>query len=102
MNLKSITSIVPKIIHSVRYGEQLRPRRDWLVLTVLCVAGLIASVVSSTFFFMDIVNREPAVTGSRDSSVDTSVLEETRAAFSEREQEALRYRSEYRFIDPSH
>lgn len=101
MKLPSLTSVVGIVSRSLRYGHDIRPARDWLIVVALFLIGIFVSVVWSTVFFLDVLNREAAASSIAETPLDTKNLMEVRGVFETRSEEALRYRSEYRFIDPS-
>lgn len=85
----------------LQYGKRLRPVRDWfIVLTVLAVL-LIGSVAWNVLFFLGALEEDAApATTSHEPSAAAPVAE-VLSAFTLRAQEEARYRSEYRFVDPS-
>ena len=86
---------------ALRYGERIRPIRDWLVVLGVSVALLVASAVWNTWIFIDVVQGE--VIGSAESPADTpnGSIEAVQKLFDARGVEKARYENEHRFVDPS-
>jgi hypothetical protein len=85
-----------------RIGDRRKPSRDWLILLTLAFLILIASIGWNVWAFVRITNGE--VSGSTTTSTngpDISIVEQVRGVFVERAAEEQRYRTEYRFVDPS-
>jgi len=100
MKLPALSSLTT-IIKNLRYGDTIHSARDWIIVVALFLVGIFVSVIWSTVFFLDVVNREAAASSIAETPLDTEKLTEVRNAFEGRVEEADRYRSEYRFIDPS-
>lgn len=84
----------------LRYGNRLRPARDWLVMLGFATLIFIASVAANVYFFMQVSGGE-ILGGGSVSKLEAPPLEEAHALFTSRVEESVRYRSEYSFIDPS-
>ena len=76
------------------------PARDWTLLLSLALLMLLASLAWNTWFFLGAL-QEPAPAPVPAQATDDSGIDTVRASFDERAAEGERYRSEYRFIDPS-
>lgn len=95
MNL-GLNSITKKL----RYGDQIRPARDWLILLGAFIAGLIACVIYSLLTFSTVVRGKPV--GNAQVSVPPQIqLDQVQALFSARAEKRLEYDSGYSFVDPS-
>lgn len=82
--------------------KHLSPSRDWLVILALALAALIASVAWNAWFFFIALGEDAAPQApAAEHSLDTSSIEKARALFEKRAAEEEKYRSEYRFNDPS-
>ncbi len=101
MKFPKYTSVIQTILRNLRYGTNIRPARDWLILTALFLIGIVVSIAWSTVFFFDVLNQESAASAVAETPLDTKKLMQVHGAFEARLEEAERYRSEYRFIDPS-
>ncbi len=88
------------VLHRFRYGTQLRPDRDWLVLLSVA-AALIALSITWNFWLLAQVEHGQALRPSASvPSVNTAPIESVRAVFDARKQQEMRYRQEYKFVDP--
>jgi ABC-type Na+ efflux pump permease subunit len=102
MKLPASVTKYTKVFKALRYGEEAKPVRDWLVLLVLVVLLLVGSIIWNIIFFLSTVSdKERAVEVTENVEVDTSAVERVYEAFDARSQEEARYISEYQFIDPS-
>lgn len=95
--LKKVTSLrVPK------YGTQIRPVRDWLILLVVSAVLLIASAAWNALFFVNLFSEEASSAGVVPAhGPDYSSIDRATETFEAREREQERYKNEYRFVDPS-
>jgi hypothetical protein len=99
MNFTSPSSSLVKIF---AYGQRVRVLRDWLVLLLIALALFFSSVALHAFLFLRAIDGELIGSGQmQQSALDTSSLETVRTIFEARAGEELRYRGEYRFVDPS-
>lgn len=81
---------------------RLAPARDWMLILFVSALVLCASVVWNTWFFFTMVNQDAVQAPVQtEGLVDTSVLERARELIQERSEEALKYKTEYQFVDPS-
>ena len=95
LNLKSLAFL--------SYGPQVRPARDWLVLISIALVLFLASAGWNAWLFYRVIGGETleAAAPSSSSAFTTDSITKAEALFDERAAEAARYRSEYKFIDPS-
>lgn len=85
-----------------RIGDRRTPSRDWFLLLILSFLVLIGSIGWNVWAFIHITNGEVASGPSADTGApDVSIVEQVRTVFSTRAAEEQRYRTEYRFVDPS-
>ena len=97
LSLQSLSSI----LRGFRYGPRLRPVRDWSVLLAIALVLLAAGASFAIWLFVRIERGEALTNAPTSASAfDTTPVEEVRALFSERAAEALRFKNEYRFVDP--
>ncbi len=83
-------------------GDCSRPFRDWMTLVLLCVLAFLVSLAWNTWFFYKITNQESTDTGQMSITAPAAeLMVQVREIFSERAKEEMRYRTEYRFVDPS-
>ncbi len=100
--MNRILSHLIKLIRVFRYGDSIRPQRDWLVVMLIAGVLLIGSASWSYYLFGRISGGDLLGGHSQTvAPVDTASLETVRAVFEARAAERERYRSEYRFVDPS-
>jgi hypothetical protein len=78
------------------------PSRDWLVLLSVFLLLLAVSIAWNIWFFASVLEGEDVVApGNGEGTVEESSLQRANAMFEARALEEVRYRSEYRFVDPS-
>ncbi len=91
-----------KLLRRESKGDALNPHRDWHSAVVLFLVFFVASVIWNVWLFSEALSgKEGLITSTPEEAADTSFLEQADLLFEERESEAGRYRSEYRFVDPS-
>ena len=80
----------------------MRPARDWFYMLLIASLLIAASIAWNIWLLRSV---EAGGTIGDESveveSFDESPIESVRALFRAREAEQLRYRQEYRFVDPS-
>jgi len=84
------------------YGNQVHPARDWFYL-LMAMTLLIAVSIGWNVWLLRSVEQGGTI-GDENvqiESFDEAPIESVRAVFEERRNEQLRYRQEYRFVDPS-
>lgn len=99
--MKTSFSLAP-LLKRFSYGTRVHPARDWFY--VLLVASLlIALSIGWNIWLLRSVEAGGTIGDEaiEIESFDESPIESVRALFKAREQEQLRYRQEYRFVDPS-
>lgn len=101
MELPPLPAPLAKLLERFRVARDPQPHRDWLILLSVFIVLLAASVTWSSFFFLDVVSREPAASETEGVSADTTALEAVQKAAAKRAEESVRFESEYRFVDPS-
>lgn len=101
-------NLLSKITSFIKIGKRsggpapLNPSRDWIFVLLVLFVILMVSVLWNVWFFYTVLNQKTTtVTSSGEQEIDVGLLEKMRAGFEERKGEEERYRSEYRFIDPS-
>ncbi|MBP6860316.1 MAG: hypothetical protein KBC38_02020 [Candidatus Pacebacteria bacterium] len=99
--MTTLKQIEEKAMHAVRYGDELRPQRDWSVLLILAGLILIASITVSAWTFIRVTQGQPVGVDGSAAGNAASDIENAKALFEERRAEEARYRSEYQFVDPS-
>ena len=94
-------SLNTKSLKGLSYGRVLRPSRDWLLLLALALACLLISVGWNLWTFNKVT--EGGSVGAPAPAQDTngSAIDAVTKLFEERALEENRYKSEYRFVDPS-
>jgi hypothetical protein len=86
---------------ALRYGDALRPERDWLVLLAVGLVLVVASLGWHLLTFRKVVEGEVLEPGAANMIPKAARVETVTAHFDARALEAARYMSEYRFVDPS-
>ena len=98
----SLTKILSRFRKSKSVKHKAEPSRDWLLALLLALVLLVVSVGVNTVVFMEAVSHTgegEAPIEERD--IDQSAVEKAKEAFGVRALEEAKYRSEYRFVDPS-
>lgn len=81
---------------------KLNPSRDWVLLLGCLIVGILLSILwNGWYFFFELIKESAPQAATEQAGVDTSSLERVQALFDARATEEGRYRSEYRFVDPS-
>jgi hypothetical protein len=90
------------VFRAKKHDHTTNPTRDWLILLVLSLVALIASVIWNLWFFSEALSDKGSTAPTTTSNEDTSdSVERAKARFEARALEEGRYRSDYRFVDPS-
>jgi hypothetical protein len=102
MNLSTLSSRATALLKTLRYGDRVRPFRDWLA--VMCIVGvlLVASAGWSYLVFQKTSDGE--ILGAPTTAlapISTASLDTVRTVFDKRAAERMHYLSDYRFVDPS-
>lgn len=101
MNLSSLTAKLPSLSR-FSYGPRIRPVRDWVVLVVLTLLVVAGFAISAAWQYLEGAEADGILPPPLPpETVSPETLAETEALFERRAQEALRYQSEYQFVDPS-
>lgn len=90
-----------KYTKALRYGDALRPSRDWFVLLAVALVLIALSLAWNLWTFEKVVGGESLESAVTDPLPRAKRLEAVTAHFERRALEAERYLSEYRFVDPS-
>jgi hypothetical protein len=96
-NLKDIT----KSLKNIHYGTALRPSRDWLVLLVCTFVFMLVSVAWNLWMFGKVTSGQSIGTETAQRPVHTAPIEAVTKLFESRAAEEARYKTDYRFVDPS-
>jgi hypothetical protein len=84
----------------LKYGERVRPARDWYILLVIFSVMLGVSVAWNLWLFGQVTQGE--VIGNTVTAPSAEIqLTEVKTLFDQRATERSRYTSQYRFVDPS-
>lgn len=89
------------ILKRINYGPRLRPSRDWLVILAIAFTLLLCSVVWNLWTFARVTGGETIGTQSPPPATADLPVDSVNRIFERRAAEEARYRSEYRFVDPS-
>jgi hypothetical protein len=102
MTLPPIITKYLRALPSLKGDGRPRPSRDWLILVGLFLVLFVVSVVWNVWFFSSALTGESAaVSENASETTDLSPVERAKETFRTRAEEEGRYRSEYRFVDPS-
>jgi hypothetical protein len=85
-----------------RYGDRLKPNRDWFILLTLTALCLVASVCWNIFLFSQLENGKSVgnVTVPNHTAA-TSSISGVQTVFQKRAAQESNYQHAYTFIDPS-
>lgn len=99
--MKTSLSFGP-LLKKFSYGTRTHPARDWFYI-LLAATILIALSIAWNIWLLRSVEGGGTIGDEtvEVESFDESPIESVRALFKAREEEQLRYRQEYRFVDPS-
>lgn len=89
-------------LQKLSYGREVSPARDWFYLLVAATLLIALSIGWNVWLLRSV--EEGGTIGDESvsaESFDSAPIESVRAVFEERRAEQLRYRQEYRFVDPS-
>ena len=89
------------LVKHLAYGNRIHPGRDWF--TFLAVAVFLVAVSVGWNLWLLHTVREGGVLGPTKApeAFNAAPLESVDQLFTERKEEELRYKREYRFVDPS-
>lgn len=91
-----------KGLKGFRYGEALRPARDWFVLLGIGCFLFLASLAWNLWQFSRVTSGEGIGNGEPPLSTGSGLtMEPVTELFRKRAEERSRYLGEYRFVDPS-
>ncbi|MDB5264939.1 MAG: hypothetical protein JWN64_510 [Parcubacteria group bacterium] len=101
--MKPLISKLTDFFSRLRYGARLRPSRDWSWLLAAAGVLLLASALWNAWQFIRIGQGEVVGNDAATAPVleTASSLEVASTTFRGRLKEELRYKNEYRFVDPS-
>ena len=100
INMDKLTNLTASL-KGIRYGDALRPSRDWLMLLTIALLLLVGSIAWNLWTFSEVTKGDPIGNEAPPASTDTGVIDSAARLFEERRAEEARYHSEYRFVDPS-
>ncbi len=82
------------------YGNRPRPARDWFALLSIATFLIVLSI-GWNLWLLRSVERGRVIGNEAPPAFDATPIEEIRAVFESRALEELKYRQQYRFVDPS-
>lgn len=83
--------------------KRLNPSRDWMFVLASGLVLIFASMFWNAWFFFAVLTEEKTIQApALQQEVDASSFEKAKELFQKKEAEEARYKTEYRFIDPSH
>lgn len=89
------------ITRALRYGDHVRPVRDWLALVTFALIAIGASLLWNIWLFARVTGGQSIGSATSTPSLNTPAVGSVDAIFQKRSQEETRYKGEYRFVDPS-
>lgn len=88
-------------LKKLSYGDVIRPMRDWFVLLAVATALVGASIAWNVWMLRSVEAGGTLGGPAEAEPFDAAPVQAVRATFDARAQEEARYRSQYRFVDPS-
>lgn len=89
------------ILHYIRYGERLRPARDWYILVAFALAILVASFFWNTWLFTNTLEGGGTGVATSTPTFTPASIDAVAQLFSKRADQTALYQSGYHFVDPS-
>ena len=101
MNLAETKKYI-QTLTSWKYGDRLRPVRDWFIILAVVGAIFLISIIWNSWLFLSVIGGDTIGSASPPPpSLSTGSVESVYEVFEARAEEAQKYRTEYRFVDPS-
>jgi hypothetical protein len=94
-------SLHAKSLKGIHYGATLRPSRDWLLLIAFSFVCLLASVGWNLWTFTKVTRGQSFEASITTQETNATAVDTVTKLFEARAIEEARYKSEYRFVDPS-
>lgn len=85
---------------SFRYGEQLNPGRDWLVLATIAGLLLVASIGWNVWLFYRVTNGDAIGNATVSKPINPASIDSVNALFQKRAEIETQYKNSH-FADPS-
>ncbi len=101
MTPTKLLSRATHLLRAGRYGEHVRPLRDWFILVSIVGILLLVSGVWSYVVYYQFTNETDIKTMATPLKVNTASLTTVRTVFEKRAVERAHYLSDYHFVDPS-
>lgn len=92
---------IKKILQTFGYGERMHPARDWFILLASALMLVIASVAWNIFLLTKVERGEAIGDEMPQTTFEAAPIDKVQEVFESRKEEELRYRQQYRFVDPS-
>lgn len=83
------------------YGNRPRPSRDWFAILTVATLLIVLSIGWNLWLLRSVERGGVIGNEAPATSFDARPIEEIRAVFESRSLEELKYRQQYRFVDPS-
>ncbi len=100
--LKKITASLQSFLKP-QGTKRLNPARDWMFVLACGLALILASMLWNAWFFFAVLTEDKTIqTPAAPQEVDANSFQKAQELFQKREAEEARYKTEYRFVDPSH
>lgn len=83
-----------------KYGDRLKPERDWLVLVSISAILLLGSLAWNAWLFLRVTNGDAIGTATAPQSLNPASIDSVNALFQQRANIETEYKNAH-FVDPS-
>lgn len=83
------------------YGDRIQPQRDWFIVLSLATFLIVLSIGWNLWLLRSVEQGRTIGNEQVSTAFDAKPIESVRAVFEARRLEELKYRQQYRFVDPS-
>ncbi len=87
-------------LRHLSYGDHIRPARDWFTLLAAAVFLVAVSLVWNLWLLRSVEQGGVIGTEAAPETFDAAPIKSVQGVFEVRKAEELRFKREYRFVDP--
>lgn len=89
------------LLRHLSYGDHVRPARDWFTLLSVALFLVAVSLTWNLWLLRSVEQGGMIGTEPAPATFDEAPIRSVQGVFKSREEEELRFKREYRFVDPS-